>query len=159
MAQENVFHNIISASEAWISYKHLQDEINPNDIPYCKKFFDAHPLYSTPKNIHADPFAFADQVMQEIGLLSCCILVPGSRFDSLGTRYGRGRGWYDRFLSATPSNWVRIGVADISRVSRQALDRKPWDEPMDWLIIRDGSDWRAIETLARTLTRGQTNDE
>ncbi|MBI4250773.1 hypothetical protein HY622_04245 [Candidatus Uhrbacteria bacterium] len=155
--QDNSFEKIIGTLPAWVTYEPLQDEIDPRAIPFLKPIFDEkRPIHTVPKSKQADPFAYADHVARAVGSLACGILAPGIRFDASGTRHGRGRGWFDRFLSAIPLEWIRIGVTDISRFSRQNFTRKPWDEPVDWIIIRDGSTWQAIQTNAR---RGQTNDE
>ena len=53
------------------------------------------------------------------------IIVPGVAFDPTGNRMGRGRGFYDRLLKATP-NAMKIGVA----YDFQMLDEIPV-EPHD----------------------------
>jgi len=153
--QGNSFEKIIGTHLAWVIYEPLQDEIDPRTIPFLKSIFgEKRTIHTVPKSKQADPFAYADNVVRVVGSLSCGVLVPGSRFDASGTRHGRGRGWFDRFLSAIPLEWVRIGVTDISHFSKKNLTRKPWDEPVDWIIIRDGLKWRILQGA----TRGQTND-
>lgn len=60
------------------------------------------------------------------------VFVPGTVFDRCGHRLGYGRGYYDRFLAASPRA-VRIGLA----FSLQLTDHIPaqsHDIPMDILI-------------------------
>jgi 5,10-methenyltetrahydrofolate synthetase len=62
-------------------------------------------------------------------------LVPGVAFTAGGTRLGRGKGWYDRFLGQWPG-LLRIGVC----FREQLVDRLPeesWDVRMD-MIACDG---------------------
>lgn len=62
------------------------------------------------------------------------IIVPGLAFDRTGNRLGRGKGYYDRFLSSLPPSGLRkIGVC----WSIQLLDQIPvasHDVPMDCVV-------------------------
>lgn len=85
-----------------------------------------------------DPFALASAFSRDVPSgKKVYILIPGKRFDHLGTRHGRGGGWYDRFLSAVPREWLRIGVVGTGSLSAQPLIRRPWDEPMDLLLASE----------------------
>jgi 5-formyltetrahydrofolate cyclo-ligase len=60
------------------------------------------------------------------------IIVPGVAFDRHNNRMGRGRGFYDRLLSSTPSA-LKVGVA----FDFQMLDEipvEPFDIPMDKVV-------------------------
>jgi 5-formyltetrahydrofolate cyclo-ligase len=73
------------------------------------------------------------------------VFIPGREFDILGTRHGRGGGWYDRFLSEVPREWLRIGVLKKDQLSDQPLKRELWDEPMDYLLVKRGSEFEIVE--------------
>ena len=62
------------------------------------------------------------------------ILVPGMAFDAQGHRLGRGRGYYDRFLSSlTPNKLTVIGVCfDFQKVPEVPFDEH--DIPVDEVI-------------------------
>lgn len=64
------------------------------------------------------------------------VVVPGRGFDHEGTRLGRGRGYYDRFLAGR-SELAILGVAlEVQVVPR--LPRDPHDVPMDALLTERG---------------------
>ena len=56
------------------------------------------------------------------------ILVPGLAFDAAGHRLGRGKGFYDRFLTDAPRAAHRLGLAFafqiLDRVPAEAHDRR-----------------------------------
>lgn len=54
------------------------------------------------------------------------VVVPGMAFDAEGNRLGRGKGYYDRFLSRHPRAY-RIGLC----FDFQLIERVP-TEPFDW---------------------------
>ncbi len=60
-------------------------------------------------------------------------IIPGRAFDREGHRLGRGKGYYDRFLSRVP-NIYKIGLC----YAWQVFDRIPADEhdiPMDVVVV------------------------
>jgi 5,10-methenyltetrahydrofolate synthetase len=77
------------------------------------------------------------------------IFLPGRAFDSLGTRHGRGHGWYDRLLSNLPKDWVRVGVLNEAQFSEVPLVRQEWDQPVDFLLIQRGDMFEKRATGAR----------
>lgn len=61
------------------------------------------------------------------------IIVPGLAFDKLGNRLGRGKGYYDRFLSRFSSNIISIGLAfEYQIVYRVPVDH--WDCPVSMIV-------------------------
>jgi 5-formyltetrahydrofolate cyclo-ligase len=90
---------------------------------------------TVPANKNQDPFELANTYKgQAPKQAKIYVLVPGTQFDRLGTRHGRGGGWYDRFLSAIPREWLRIGIAKSGSLSETPLKRELWDQEMDWII-------------------------
>jgi 5-formyltetrahydrofolate cyclo-ligase len=79
------------------------------------------------------------------------IFIPGTRFDATGTRHGKGAGWYDRFLSMAPKEWLRIGLCYPYQFSQGPLLRQSWDEPMDFICVvnEDSREFKYTETHAR----------
>ena len=61
------------------------------------------------------------------------VIVPGVVFDVKMARYGRGLGYYDRFLSKLPNVKV-IALAYDFQVSKRELKLDDWDIKMDYII-------------------------
>ena len=65
------------------------------------------------------------------------IFVPGLGFSPDGTRLGRGRGHYDRFLAGLSGNPVRCGVCFGCQLQPN-LPFDPHDVPMDFILTENG---------------------
>jgi 5,10-methenyltetrahydrofolate synthetase len=118
-------------TQDWLGiwYKPLSGEPIPKMGPLI-------PWYVVPQNPEMDPFKLAEELINRAPKdARAYLLVPGTRFDRFGARYGRGGGWYDRFLSRLPRSWLRIGIAKSHQISETELERNPWDEPVDWLLV------------------------
>lgn len=61
-------------------------------------------------------------------------IIPGMAFDRDGHRLGRGKGYYDRFLSALPRMY-RIGVCFPFQL-QQTVPAEPWDVMMDEVVCQ-----------------------
>ncbi|MBU2159268.1 hypothetical protein KJ848_03750 [Patescibacteria group bacterium] len=123
-----------------IAYDPLSDEPNWKEI---SELSGLPLLYTIPASKDVDPFALAQQLLEAFSKERVGILVPGQTFDVIGTRHGRGSGWYDRFLSVLPDTWMRIGVCDVSAYSTDLLVRESWDVPMHMLYIKEPANvWR-----------------
>lgn len=75
-----------------------------------------------------EPIAVGDSIPLEAVDL---VIVPGVAFDRSGNRLGRGRGFYDRLLSA--SHLVKIGVCFAFQL-RDRIPTEAFDEKMDEVI-------------------------
>ena len=62
------------------------------------------------------------------------IIVPGIAFDRCGSRLGRGKGYYDRFLKSVPQTTPRIGLAFDFQILPSLLT-KPHDLGVDKTIF------------------------
>jgi 5-formyltetrahydrofolate cyclo-ligase len=64
------------------------------------------------------------------------IVIPGMAFDRKGYRVGRGRGFYDRFLSQQDFQGVRCALCFHEQLQDEAIPCEAHDVPMD-LVITD----------------------
>ena len=98
-------------------------------------------MEACPLENEADLHAGAFHILEPQGAaLQCCtgidlVIVPGLAFDTEGYRLGRGRGYYDRFLSRPDmAQAYRIGVCfPIQHLT--ALPHEEWDARMDDVIV------------------------
>ncbi|MFW5826567.1 MAG: 5-formyltetrahydrofolate cyclo-ligase [Alkalispirochaeta sp.] len=67
--------------------------------------------------------------------LRSIILVPGRMFDRAGYRIGRGRGYYDRYLSHVPAAAVTVGIGYAVQLV-QTVPRDPADVPLQ-IVVTD----------------------
>lgn len=137
---------LVSQCEASILYKPLKDEINYDDRSFPLEVHKNNLIL--PYNKNSKPFEWATKCITKFRDAKPYILIPGTRFDIHGTRHGKGGGWYDRFLSKIPSQWLRIGVVDKSQMSNTQLLKQGWDEPVDWIIAHDGYSWSVYKAQA-----------
>lgn len=64
------------------------------------------------------------------------VVIPGMAFDRKGYRVGRGRGFYDRFLSQQDFQGVRCALCFHEQLQEQPIPCEDHDVPMD-LIVTD----------------------
>jgi 5-formyltetrahydrofolate cyclo-ligase len=126
-----------------IAYHPLAVEPDYRQAALLKKYL-THTIL-LPQDRAVDPFVLAGNLRVELAGKRVAVLIPGTLFDLAGTRHGRGGGWYDRFLSRAPRAWLRIGAAHQSQISDALLEREPWDEPMDGLLLKNGDEWKFLK--------------
>ena len=140
---------ILSACDFCVSFHPLSDETDPTRYPlFDEAVKKVRSTTIIPKNSTISPINFAESLRPDF-LKTAFIFIPGRRFDNAGARQGRGNGWYDRFLSAVPKKWIRIGVTNEKYFSPAPLFRNKWDEPMDWVACEKNGIWTLYETKAR----------
>lgn len=134
---------IVLKCTASVLYVPAKNEVDYNESSFPLKI--PSDSIVIPKDRHSDPFEWAENSMATFKNAEVFILIPGTRFDIHGTRHGKGGGWYDRFLSKVPSKWLKIGVIDAPQMSPTKLIREKWDEPVDWVLVRDKTSWRVYK--------------
>jgi 5-formyltetrahydrofolate cyclo-ligase len=140
--------DILAACPVWVTYVPLRAEVAFRDFVSPPESTD---IYEIAPRASLDPFEEAGKAAALAGGRTACVLMPGRAFDAYGTRLGQGGGWYDRFLSAAPKEWTRIGFCAKERFSDARLPRESWDEPVDYVCAADGSEVRSIRTGARHI--------
>lgn len=69
------------------------------------------------------------------------VIVPGLAFGADGSRLGRGKGHYDRFLAALPGSAIRCGACFACQLM-ETLPAESHDVPMHAILTENG--WRSI---------------
>jgi 5,10-methenyltetrahydrofolate synthetase len=139
----NEFKNTIGYCDIAIIYKPMEGEecFEDSEFPIS---IPSRKIILT-QDRHEDPCVWAEKCMDIVAANQTYVLIPGSKFDRRGVRYGKGGGWYDRFLSTVPRKWIRIGVTNVSNLSENNLIKQDWDQVMDWLVVNHGKTWEIIK--------------
>ncbi len=143
--QEALLGALCASVEAYVTYRPLRTEVPLTDvfpIPAGSQVYEILPRASL------DPYEEVLGAVEALKGLSVAVLLPGRAFDNIGTRLGQGGGWYDRFLSKAPVEWIRIGFCFDNQLSDAPLPRQPWDEPVDIVCV--------LEQTTNTLTCMET---
>ena len=116
-----------------ILYSPLKDEVDPLLFPQLRAI---HNRIVLPCDAEANVTEWVDTCNTFGNGKNVCVCVPGTAFDATGTRHGRGGGWYDKFLSQIPKEWIRVGIATpTSFMCDTKLTRQSWDEPVDYVLV------------------------
>ncbi len=134
-----------------IGFVPLGDEIDFRKAPLIQIKNVSTAYIPHRKNI--DPARYAHLYTEQFISKKVCVFVPGQAFDVCGNRKGRGGGWYDRFFSHAPKEWLRVGVLNQHELQNEQMVTNSWDEPMDWLLIYDSDAdvWFVHEVIPHRL--------
>ena len=138
----------LSDAQVVLAYYSLPDEVNTHQL--IDDLLAAGKTVVLPRVINAESMELrryigtqdlqegAFRIMEPVGEpftnyhLIDVALIPGVAFDAVGHRLGRGRGYYDRFLSAH-TDIYKIGVCfDFQKVPEVPADEQ--DVPVDEVI-------------------------
>ena len=79
------------------------------------------------------PTSWSESFPSEIDL----VIVPGTAFTAAGARCGRGRGYYDKYLSRPDVHAVKVGVCFAHQLVGE-LPAEPHDVAMDCVVTECG---------------------
>ena len=143
-------HPRVQEADTILMYHSLPDEVDTHSalnqlLAMGKKVFLPKVVSDTEMTIHeytgadslqpSEPYGIFEPTTPELSIINYQLsiaLVPGMAFDRQGHRLGRGKGYYDRFLSRVP-NIYKIGVCFPFQMLEN-IPSEPTDVVMDEVI-------------------------
>ena len=130
----------------WGAYRALPEEAQVEDairvshlrwvFPRMREgfleFFEAHNFVSGPYGVREPSQDSPQRTLPEIHGL----LIPGLVFNKNGNRLGKGKGFYDKTLSAYRG--IKVGVCFDLQISEAALPTEAHDVTMDYIVTDSG---------------------
>jgi len=126
--QEKLFNStVFKQAKVVMFYVSFDGEVNTKEmikeaqnlgkivaVPVCKKNRKITPCrLEAASDLKRGPYGVCEPALkrvidlEELGL----VIVPGVAFDKKGSRLGRGKGYYDRFLKKIPKQIPSVGLA------------------------------------------------
>lgn len=133
MAKSTEIELLLRDAAAVIAYVPLRTEVPWREIMPVQ----AIRVYEIPPRASLDPAVEARTARKFAESDDVVLFIPGRQFDANGTRLGQGGGWYDRFLTRVPREWLRIGFCYDDQFSKVPLRREAHDQPMDYVVVVD----------------------
>lgn len=118
----------------FITYTPLESEVS-----YADFISIPEDHYAIAPRADIDPWEEAQKARRAAAGRFVWVLMPCSKVDALGTRTGRGGGWYDQFLAVVPQEWMRLCFCYMDQFSSETLKREAWDQLVDRIGIVDRS--------------------
>lgn len=129
-------------SNVVLSYKAIKGEIDLSILEslYPEKTFlypvvDGNAMYFTiSEKYKVNEWGIKEPVGDEIDFERALMLVPGLLFDKSRYRLGRGKGFYDRYISKNRERLYTLGVCKKDQLE-ETLPVDSFDQRLDALII------------------------
>ena len=143
-------HPRVQEADTILMYHSLPDEVNTHSaldqlLAMGKKVLLPKVISDTEMTIHeytgqdslkpSEPYGILEPITPELSIFNSqfsIVVVPGMAFDKQGHRLGRGKGYYDRFLSRVP-NIYKLGVCFPFQM-HEVVPSEPTDVVMDEVI-------------------------
>ena len=136
--QELLQHPRVQSAQTILMFHSLPDEVNTHEVinllvaqgktillPVVSgKTNMMLRRYTSPDDLHIGPFNIMEPIgepFNDYGQIELAV-IPGMAFDAEGHRLGRGRGYYDRFLTLLPHSY-KLGLCfDFQKVEHVPTD-------------------------------------